>query len=503
MIQAPRKISSYRVRDRLGITITVFSLLVLGLLVFTVPEESQRSLTAPLVLVSILFACLSCLSAARLKPSGQIDWFHPSALFLVFFLAYFMFPGVWLWLIHDYHPIWIRSANQPVYLVNVAFVLGALSTAMFALGSRVRLLPNKKVTIKLFNRQIVIRHSEARIVVFLLLIVGFITTMYNILLYGPLNFDILNNLSPSAHSALSLNISNVVPVLESGLNWAVLIAIFIYLSKYRMNGKKRLGSLLVIGTLLVVVFVLDYIVSAKRSVVIPLILFPVIWHHYLIRRITFPKMLVIGSLIGIIIAVLLIARIVLPMITKGLTPSDYIGKSLSGVIVFYFNSMEWSTFEMFLASITQRSELLTEAGGAISGFIHYSFNTFIIFVPRIIWPGKPSYDDISYVYFHVIWRNNDNVGAAPTIWGTSYLFFGIMGLTVGMFILGWLLKAIYSFIQPYQGRLFGVFSYAIFFWIVFQFLRFGTIGFTFINFVQTMILGLIVGLFLMRRVRVS
>jgi len=503
MIQAARKIYSYRLLAHLGITLTTIGIFVLGILVFVIPEENQSSLTAPLVLVTVLFSCLSCLSSARPKPSGDIDWFHPSALFLVFFLTYFMFPGVWLWLTHDYRPIWIRPANQPAYLVNVAFILGALSTAMFALGSSVRLLPSKKVTLKLFNRQSVIRHSEAHIVVFLLLIVGFITTMYNILLYGPLNFDILNNLSPSALRALSLNISNVIPVLESGLNWAVLIAIYLYLSQYRMNGKKRLGSLLVIGTLLVVVFVLDYVVSAKRSVVIPLILFPVIWYHYLIRRITFPKMLVIGSLIGITIAALLIARIVLPMITKGLAPSDYIGKSLSGVIVFYFNSMEWSTFEMFLASITQRSELLTEAGGAISGFIHYSFNTFIIFVPRIIWPGKPSYDDISYVYFHVIWGSNDNVGAAPTIWSTSYLFFGIMGLTVGMFILGWLLKVIYSFIQPYQGRLFGVFSYAIFFWIVFQFLRFGTIGFTFINFVQTMILGVLVGLFLMRRARVS
>jgi hypothetical protein len=65
---------------------------------------------------------------------GWIGFIPPFLVVLVYF-AYFLFPGVWLWLVHDNDTLWMNAGNQPGYLVNTAFFLGAVSIASFGLGS--------------------------------------------------------------------------------------------------------------------------------------------------------------------------------------------------------------------------------------------------------------------------------------------------------------------------------------------------------------------------------
>jgi hypothetical protein len=156
---------------------------------------------------------------------------------------------------------------------------------------------------------------------------------------------------------------------------------------------------------------------------------------------------------------------------------------------------------MIAASVVQRDELLKQAGGSILGFLKYSFSTLIIFIPRALWPGKPGYEDLGHVYYRVLIGLGQGIGFAPTIWGTSFLLFHLVGSVVGMYVLGWLFNSMYTRFQLHRGRPFDVFLYSIFYWMAFQFLRFGTTGFVIVVFVQTMVVGVFAVLFLRRKRR--
>jgi hypothetical protein len=83
------------------------------------------------------------------------------------------------------------------------------------------------------------------------------------------------------------------------------------------------------------------------------------------------------------------------------------------------------------------------------------------------------------------------VGLAVTSWGTAYLFFGVIGVVVGFVLLGWFSVSAFAAFSPRRRAPATAFLYAQFYLILFQFLRFGTIGFTFLYFVQSVMMGLI------------
>jgi len=185
------------------------------------------------------------------------------------------------------------------------------------------------------------------------------------------------------------------------------------------------------------------------------------------------------------------ARAILPLLAQNLIPTDYIGKSPSEIFAFYVDNGEWATFDMIAASVVQRDELLKQAGGSILGLLKYSFSTLIVFIPRALWPGKPGYEDLSQVYYRVLIGGRAGVGFSPTVWGTSFLFFHLPGLVIGMYVLGWLFRSIYSVFQLQKCRPIDVFLYSIFYWMAFQFVRFGTTGFVILMFVNSMLVGVL------------
>lgn len=465
-------------------------------LVLMLPEYEQEYLTFPLVVLSISFAYSWCVPVARSELDREIDWFHPSILYVLVYFAYFIFPGVWLWLVHDYQTVWIRTSEQSVYLVNYTFLLGALSVFAFGLGARLKVGFSPVGRNAQLNIAGSLRSRNATMLIVVFLVIGLLMKIYHLSLYGPLSFDLLRYLSPAARREADISISQVYVILESMLDWSLLLAVFVYILRYLKTGVKRGWVSLVLFTLLVIV--VDYIVSAKRSGVIMLVLLPFIWYHYLVSRLTFAKAfsaLVVGS---VLIGLLLMARIAIPLISKGLAPSEYLGDGILDIFKFYFESLEWATFEMVMASIEQREEILENAGGVLRGFFQYSFGTLIILVPRAIWPEKPGYEDLSHIYFKTIIQEESDIGLAPTLWGASYLFFDVAGLAVGMFFLGILFKAVYKALRPVGRGAYDVFFYAIFIWLSFQFLRFGTTGFLFIYFVQTQMVGVLAALYLGR-----
>ncbi|MBU3947841.1 MAG: oligosaccharide repeat unit polymerase, partial [Proteobacteria bacterium] len=304
-------------------------------------------------------------------------------------------------------------------------------------------------------------------------------------------------LSPSARREHGFQWSQFLVILESMLSWAALLATFHcilrYIEKRRKNG--------VVMTLLFLSFVIviTYVMSGKRTAVIPLLLLPLIWRHYLVKQLNVSTAGVYLAIIIVLIGLMLLGRIAVPLLMRGLNPLDYIGNDFERIMLFYFDTGELSTFDMVLASVVQRDELLSAMGGTIWGFLKYTFGTFIIFIPRIIWSGKPSYEDPGHIYYQILTGGNEDVGIAVTAWGTSFLFLHVAGLLFGMFVLGWFCRWVYNMLEPWRHNPYSVFFYSIFYWMMFQFLRFGTLGFTFLVFIQSMLVGTLAGLVLARK----
>ena len=156
------------------------------------------------------------------------------------------------------------------------------------------------------------------------------------------------------------------------------------------------------------------------------------------------------------------------------------------------------TFDMFLLSIREASALNDFVGGQMYGFFYYSFATIASVIPSAIWPTKPDFHDLGQKYYQFIENDNESIGYAVTVFGSGYQFFNILGITIGFFLIGWFSKFIYYSLKPYEGFKSNVIIYGIFFWMLFQFLRFGTMGFTLLLFIQTMLIGLLAVLFVSR-----
>ena len=482
------------------------ALLILSVLMFTLESQYQKLLTPFIVSLSVLFAFSWCVPLAKEKGRGGTDWFHPAVLFTGLYLVYFVFSGLWLWLHNDYDSEFVDLGANAAFVFNETFFLGFVSLAAYGLGARSRFagfnllrrrIPRSNIDHPAAEQSRTINAKELLIVALVLFPLGLAFKIYHLALFGALSTDILLYLSPSAAIELGLNISQFVIMMESMLDWAALLAILYVIVNYKKTGRWQ-GLWWVIGAV-VVVALLDYAISGKRSAVIFFIVLPVLWYHYLVKRLTarLAGALFLGLIFAIVI--LLMGRIVLPLLIQGLVPTDYIGVNPLDVIAFYLDTGEISTFDMVAATIQRRDELLLQSGGTLLGFLQFTFSTLIIFVPRLIWPDKPAYLDLSHIYRRVLIGPEEDMGIAPTVWGAGYLFFGVAGFFVLMFIIGWVYESVYRYLRPRDAGVANVALYSIAFWVIFQAIRFGTLGFVTVVIVQSMLVGIVAIWYLGRR----
>ena len=488
---------------RLYLSILVGSAsLVASVATFVLPREVQRGMTVILVILSVLLAFLWCWPVTGRNCSNITDFFHPSFLFVGFYVVYFVFSGVLISFFHDYRSNWVHLGSDPEFTVNTVYVFGILSVAAFGSGLRAKVLfPGKKIKTLLYYPEL-LRKTEAKYVIALLLLIGSAVTLYHLSLLGPISFEIFRYLSPSAQRDLEIGWNNVFAMVESMLEWGALFALFFFfVNRSSIRSRSEWGKYFIIIVLFLVIGALVYTITGKRSSVIPLLVLPLIWRHYLIKQIKSYYMIIYSGLIITVIALLLMVRIIVPLAVQDIDIVNSVGGSLGEIMEFYVDSPELSTFDMVVASFLQREPLLTAMGGPFRAFFKYNIETiFLTFVPPGIWMNKPVYEDPGHLFFQILSGSRDNVGFAVTVWGTSYLFFHILGILVGMFILGWVFRGIYQLLRPWEGRPFDVFYYAIFYLMAFQFLRFGTLGFTYIYFVTSMLVGVLAALFLSRSI---
>jgi hypothetical protein len=457
---------------------------VLSLLV---GEDLQQAIFIVLATASILI-CIGWVAPTARDTAGRIDVFHPSILVIAFYLVYFVGSAAVLVLFKDYQGEFVALQPDAGQTVNATMAVGILSIISFGVGARLH--PIGVATRALRDRQL-----YGVVPVFCLaaifLAVGMLARLYQLSLFGPLGVDILQYLSPGRRRELEIIVPQYLVTIGSMADWGGLLLLLTAVA--RTGRDTHFGrNTFFAGTLLIAIAVLSFAVSGKRSAVVLLVLPPIIWVHYLRRRVSVPKMvLLFGGGIAFI-AVLLIGRITIPLIVSGADPSDFLGGTLAEVSTFYLQSAELSTFDMIAATMRYREELLASMGdNAVVSFVKMTFETLSVFIPGAVWPDKPAYTDTGHYYYRYFTGSDADVGLAVTSWGTAYLFFGVIGVVVGFVLLGWFSVSAFAAFSPRRRAPATAFLYAQFYLILFQFLRFGTIGFTFLYFVQSVMMGLI------------
>lgn len=468
--------------------IFIISLYIIG---FYSNSAVNTFLTPIIILACTLFTFFWCLLPAQIT-STKFDPFHPGALFFIFFLFYIIFSGLIVWLINDYSSLWVDLGFNYASLVNQGFILATLACAFFGLGLRAPLNLNRGKFIKnlLYNNKI-FRYKDFKLITIILFILGLLGSLNILNIYASTGDNIFTFLSPRARREAELPISQLNVMMTYCLMWSA-----IFLTIMSFYKKRRLLFMITVLFMIIIV----YIVSAKRSTILPVFLIPIIYYHYTIKWLNVSKALR-WALIGIAaIILLLLIRIVLPAFLNDVDIAQDIGGDFFTVAKFYLNSGEWMTFDMFLLSLTESKELNEFVGGNLNGFLYFTFASLTMFVPRAIWANKPILEDLGQKYYQFIENSSEPVGYAVTVWGSSFQFFNILGLTFGFLILGWIFKYIYYWIKPYNGYKSDVLIYGIIFWMLFHFLRFGTLGFTTLLFIQTMILGMLSIFFVSRNI---
>ena len=460
---------------------------------------SLDQLTHTLILMTLVIVVSINFIQSRSLSNNKIDVFHPQILFSLFYLMYFLLPAILNWGLLDNESKWIKiDAYQLGDITNELLIIGLLSLIAYSIGFSTRLkLSGGFLKNYLFDPSAV-RLKEMRVAIIVLIAIGLAFKLYHMYQMGGLSFDILRYLSPGRRKELNVGLSQLSVILGSMLSWGALFALFYHmLLRFGTNDSKI--RLMLVSVVVVSVLVVIYVTTGKRTSIMPLLLIPLIWRHYLVSRISVLQAAILFIVSITLIITLLFARVVLPLLAEGEQPSDFIGSEVSEVSKHYVTSGELATFDMILASRVYKNELLNEMGGSFDSAMRYTFSGFLILIPRLIWPDKPGYEDPGHVYYHFLTGSNEPIGFAVTFWGTCLLFFDVFGMVVCMYLFGWLNRIVYQNLEPWKMQAYNVFFYGVFYWMVFQFLRFGTLGFTFVYFIQSMFVGVLVALFLARR----
>lgn len=131
---------------------------------------------------------------------------------------------------------------------------------------------------------------------------------------------------------------------------------------------------------------------------------------------------------------------------------------------------------------------------------------FIMLVPRVIWPNKPSidFDGIKLAQNLNFSAPNDNkTSIYPTVVGEWYMNFGIWGLVFGMFLLGILYRFLFNYLIIDSGRSSGgVMIYSLFWLNIVRGMEFLMIM-LYLNLIKLFILMFVINYFLAKKTKLS
>lgn len=484
-------------KAQIGLIIVFIGILVYGAGLYCGFKGGHEGMiTYFLLLMSFFLPVVCCVNRKEKDSSYGYDFFQPGIIMAIFFYLYIVIPAIHISYNLNYNSNWIYiPSNKQATLLNYTLLIANIGVICFGLGYRAKIgyifsstklkrLSNNLKRISWSN------DSFIKLIIVVLIGIGLLARIFIISNIGGLSSDTLKYLSPSIRAAKGIEISGIIYFLSSFLDWG---ALFLFL-RYIVTKKKGYLAILV----MLFALVSGYLLGGKRVDVLPFFLFPLVWYHYLRRQVSFSRG-VVYTLVGVaLMACLLFVRVLVPL---SLLSSTYhqaaLGKVMHKPLNFYFNCPELAVFDMSMASIMERERILESIGGWFSGIYHYNFSPVLYLIPRFLWPQKPVFEDLGQIMYRLFVGEAWCVGFSLGIFGGLYIFGHLVGVFIGMIVIGIMCRAIYLTFQPYKNNPLSVFVYSIAIWIIFMFLRFGTLGFTILFIIQKLLIGIVVGIFLL------
>lgn len=421
-----------------------------------------------------------------------LDIFNPKYIVLAFLLIYVYVPLAVICSQHGYAPhlgyrVNLNSQLLAAAVVSIAGV--AFGLGFNALGQSAANVPVLKYSI---------RSGSTSKAVILLLVVGLASRLYYLHLFG---FDIgrvLELMSSTERGSELQGISQALLIGASCFDAGILLWAYKIICSEEQRNKK----ILKLCVLIFPAILFSFLLSSKRSNVVVLLLFPAIWLHYCGYRIAFKTGVMLSLGAAVVIPLLLLARIAIPLYQAGLDPTEYIGRTFGEVAQFYVELPEFNLADMILLTVNDSERIESIIGDKFTSFFKYSFGTLIIFIPRLVWPEKPLYEDFSYIYYQVVEGALDSqVGYAPTVVSSYFIFFGIIGSFFAFALTGHLYRRAYEYFAL-SGRAERIFHYSLLYWAMFLYLRFGTLAFLILLFLQNFLVLIVAGFASLRRRKV-
>lgn len=235
-----------------------------------------------------------------------------------------------------------------------------------------------------------------------------------------------------------------------------------------------------------------YILTGKRSAIIPQLIMPIVGYSALRRTIEARWLPLFLSVIFAFGMGSLLFRIYAPAHANGvnidLRNIDYARGSL---LDFYLFSPEFSGFDMIVRSYAQADTITDLLGGKWMAFYRANLEPFLFPVPRALWPEKPDYFyDLAHGYFVATFGggiSGASAGLAATLIGYSIVLGGPMLAAATMALLGvfsaWGDRYVGS---KYEKSEKTIIWHALTILLAFQIFRQGSLGWVFLTFFQNM-----------------
>jgi len=231
---------------------------------------------------------------------------------------------------------------------------------------------------------------------------------------------------------------------------------------------------------------LSYATVGKRlALLLPIIVVILAFHHY-VRPLTvrmFPVLVFgamafgMGTLLFRIYASANAGGVVIDL--------DQVSYARGSLLLFYLNSLEFSTVEMMTVVIESRDAIASQFGSMDASILQLFIMPIFYTVPRVLWPNKPDQVfDLSYsVSSAILGRRaeDSNVGYITTLVGNSYFAGALFGVVMAFFLFAlvceYLDKKMLRAATPNVVR---VVAFGLAVILAFHFFRMGTIAWTFL-----------------------
>jgi hypothetical protein len=261
-------------------------------------------------------------------------------------------------------------------------------------------------------------------------------------------------------------------------------ACWLFLTALRAR-KQVAGHLILVGIVLIGTF----IVSIKRDVLIAPLMALIVgisiyWRPLEMRRA--PLFLVAALLFSVLT---LFGRILLPAYLAHIDLFGNAGSSAFRTFVIHLMATDTGYFDGNLIAIYGAQDIIAKFGGWWDAFARPNLIPLIYLIPRFVWPSKPDdFIDLGAALYAIqsgVPLTMVRGGAGLCLTGSAWIYGGLFGLTCAMALLGWAAHFVDRFLaQMHRASPSRILIFAVSAMVLFHLYRQGTIGFTFLTFVQ-------------------